>query len=171
MYHQYQILKAKYCLTWLWPETHLETGLRSAERCDKRQRGYLGIFYLVKVFSGLSELQHSLRSDFKLYLREDIGDQSHLITGEISFVSTRTSKNMICKLHTSPWVRSPVTKELAEVKLSGRYLSTPTQPDKLPSLMQMILQGNENCRTQLEVSDWVKYNHILGNTPDLMIHS
>lgn len=68
-------------------------------------------------------------------------------------------------------MRSPAAKELAKVKPGGTYLSTPTYPYKLSSLMQVILWRNKNCRSQLEVSDCVKYDDILGHTPDLMIHS
>lgn len=51
IYNQHQILMAKYCL---WAEPHLEADLSSAGRCDKIQRGYLGIFYLLKVRGSLN---------------------------------------------------------------------------------------------------------------------
>lgn len=91
--------------------------------------------------------------------------ESKAVTSKILFVPPRMTKNRICKLYTSPWVRSPVAKELAEDKPSGTYLFNPTHPYKLSSLMQMILWRNENCRSQPEVSDCIKYNHILVHPP------
>lgn len=82
------------------------------------------------------------------------------------------AKNMTPKLY--------IYKSLSEVSSSKGVVRSQTQWNilsysytslKLFSLMQMILWRNENCRSQLEVSDWVKYNHIPGHTPDLMIHS